>query len=220
LAAEAYAHLRQVYPFLVPLFDHVGDVPVPTRTSGTVDDAVIKIVIGQMLSGKAARSIHERVLQACAAAGCPAWELPDETLRSAGLSGRKVRTIREFAAGMTTRADEIAQWPTMPFQDLRRSVSSFWGLSDWTASILAIFHFGHPDVLPLSDGSIVRAIKYVEQHLMPPDERFVVDLASPYGTYLSMAFYASLDEGFWTAHANARKLTSVEGKPLTTPGLP
>lgn len=210
MEAEAYAHLRKVYPFLVPLLDHVGHVPLPTGTSGTVDEAVIKIVIGQMLSGKAARSIHERVLVACAQAGCAAWELPDDTFRAAGLSGRKVRTIREFAAGMTTRADEIAQWPSMSFQDLRRSVSSFWGLSDWTASILAIFHFGHPDVLPLSDGSIVRAIRYVEQHLLPPDERFVVDLASPYGTYLAMAFYASLDEGFWTALAQARQVDARE----------
>lgn len=204
MAVEAYAHLRRVYPFLGPMLDHVGEVAVPVRTAVPVEDAVIKIVIGQMLSGKAARSIHERVLLACSEAGCRAWELPDETLRGAGLSGRKVRTIREFAAGMTARADEIERWPDMPFPELRRSVSSFWGLSDWTASILAIFHFGHPDVLPLSDGSIVRAIRYVEHHLMQGQDRFVVDLASPYGTYLSMALYASLDEGFWKSRLSVK----------------
>lgn len=204
MEAEAYAHLRKVYPFLAPLLDHVGNVAIPVRTPVTVEDAVIKIVIGQMLSGKAARSIHERVLVACAQAGCQAWELPDDTLRAAGLSGRKVRTIREFAAGMTERASEISQWPSMPFHDLRRSVSSFWGLSDWTASILAIFHFQHLDVLPLSDGSIQRAIRNVERYLLPSGGVFSTDIASPYGTYLAMAFYASIDDGFWSTYINKK----------------
>ena len=213
MAAEAYAHLREVYPFLGPLLDHVGEVAIPAPASVPVEDAVIKIVIGQMLSGKAARSIHDKVLLACSQAGCKAWDLPDETLRAAGLSGRKVRTIREFAAGMSCRADEIAQWPSMSFPDLRRSVSSFWGLSDWTASILAIFSFGHPDVLPLSDGTIVRVIAYVEQHLMPTGERFDIERASPYGTHLSMAFYASLDEGFWKQRLAERR-AGAEGATL------
>lgn len=110
MVVEAYAHLRRVYPFLSPLLDHVGEVAIPVRVPVPVEDAVVKIVIGQMLSGKAARSIHERALLACDRGGCRAWELPDETLRAAGLSGRKVRTIREFAAGMNTRADEVAQY--------------------------------------------------------------------------------------------------------------
>ena len=103
----------------------------------------------------------------------------------------------------------------MTFPELRRSVSSFWGLSDWTASILAIFHFGHADVLPMSDGSIVRAIRYVEQHLMPPDERFAADLASTYGTYLSMAFYASLCKG----RTNSRPLWRSKTRPVASGSL-
>lgn len=192
----AYRHLRLAYPYLSPLFDDVGHRAVPPARNTPVDEAVVKTVIGQMLSSKAAASIHARVVLACDERQCRAWDLPEGLLRTAGLSGRKIRTIREFGEGTVSRADEIRAWPGMPFEDLRRSVSSFWGLSEWTAAILAIFHLGHVDVLPLSDGSITRAIKLVEGSLLDT-ARFDPEAARPYGTYLSMALWASLDDGFW-----------------------
>ncbi|WP_091860147.1 DNA-3-methyladenine glycosylase family protein [Bosea robiniae] len=192
----AFRHLRQAYPFLAPLFDDVGHRPVPLPQNTPVDEAVVKTVIGQMLSSKAAASIHARVVVACDERQCRAWDLPENLLRTAGLSGRKIRTIQEFGAGTVIRAEEIRAWPEMAFDDLRRSVSSFWGLSEWTAAILAIFHFGHVDVLPLSDGSIARAIKLIEGSLSK-DARFDPEAARPYGTYLSMALWASLDDGYW-----------------------
>lgn len=117
----AYRHLRRAYPYLVPIFDYVGPRPIPTARNTSIEDSVVKTVIGQMLSSKAAASIHSRVVALCGECDCPAWDLPDHLLRSSGLSSRKIRTIREFGEGLVVRVDEIHSWPFMTYEDLRRS---------------------------------------------------------------------------------------------------
>lgn len=126
------------------------------------------------------------------------YGLPEAELRASGLSGRKARTIRMIAEIMATDPSRFGQWPDLSFPELRREVGSIWGLSDWSASVLAIFDFAHQDVFPLSDGSLVRAIRIVEEQHMKPGERFDHELASPYGSYLAITLWAALDTGILT----------------------
>ena len=192
-------YLEQVYPYLAPMLTAVGPIELPAKQVHQLEHAVFRTVIGQMLSSKAAASIYAKVLVASRKQNCEPWQLSDRRLRTLGLSGRKIKTIRGFVEGLTARPNEIHSWHDMEYEALLRSVSSFWGLSEWTASMLAIFHFRHSDVVPLSDGTIKRVVNLIEDRLMKKGEKFNSSLASPFGTYLSLSMWASMDKGFWVA---------------------
>lgn len=68
-------------------------------------------------------------------------------------------------------------------------VNKHWGLSHWSASMLAIFYFGLEDVYPINDGSIKRVTSLLEQRgiIFEPEK------AAPYRSYLALYLWEILD---------------------------
>lgn len=194
----AERHLAAQFPRLVPLFEALGPIVLPQPKSLPVAEALVRVVVGQMLSRQAAATISGRVEILAAEAGARSWELPPEILRQAGLSTRKCRTVGLIGEVCRQDPERLESWRQLPFAALRREVQSFWGLSDWTAAMLAIFYFGHTDVFPLSDGTLKRAVDLTCRHLLA-GEALDHALASPYGTHLAMTLWQSIDAGFWKA---------------------
>ena len=189
----AYRHISMTVPALGDLLAATGRVPLPPANDEPVAHALVRIVAGQMLSRTAAQAILSRLAEAARQSRCgPVYRLPEAQLVAAGLSRRKARTIQLIAHMADTETERLESWRQLPFQDLRSEVSSVWGMSDWSASVLAIFHFGQPDVVPLSDGSLVRAIRLAEQII---GEQIAHEACSPYRSYLAMTLWAALDEG-------------------------
>ncbi|MFL6759461.1 DNA-3-methyladenine glycosylase family protein [Sphingomonas sp.] len=204
-SAEAYGFLRREFPRVAALFDATGEVPLPEPNHEPVKHALVRIVIGQMLSTSAASSIKRRVGERVDALGAEsAYDLSDDDLRECGISPQKTRTLRGIQSYMDQDPSFERRWRSLPFAELRREVSSLWGLSDWSASVLAIFHFGHPDVFPLTDGSLVRAIDRV-QSLLLAGEPLEHDRAAPYRSYLAVTLWHALDNG----HLNASVFESA-----------
>lgn len=208
---SAERHLRLVYPILGDVFDAVGPVDLPKPFAGTVADAVVRVVVGQMLSRKAAQSIRGRVVAASEELSMVPWRLPETVLRSCGLSGAKIKTIHAFGADYDKDPVAIEAWRCLAYPDLCRAVGGFWGLSRWTSSMLAIFYFGHDDVFPATDGTILRAVGLIEKHLLD-GKSFDSAPASPFGTHLAMTLWNSVDNGFWRRFAEAAKSTVESGE--------
>jgi 3-methyladenine DNA glycosylase/8-oxoguanine DNA glycosylase len=125
--------------------------------------------------------------------------LDESELRSCGLSGRKAKAIGAIRDLAENQPDRLELWRTLEWVDLRREVSSIWGLSDWSAGILAIFDFALPDVFPIGDGSLVRAMRLVEKLHMDEGDEFPHTAGSPYGSYLAVTLWAALDHGHLVA---------------------
>lgn len=198
--ASAYAHIRAQLPALDPLIAATGGVALPTMSRDPVADALVRIVTGQMLSRSAAQSILGRIRAAAERVGCGSlYNLPENELRACGLSGRKAKTITLIAEMADAEPDRLESWRSLPFDELRREVSQVWGLSDWSASVLGIFHFAQPDVFPMSDGSLVRAIKLIEQQVPRIGDRLQHEAAAPFRSYLALTLWAALDNGHLSA---------------------
>lgn len=183
------------------MFDAVGLVAAPDRGTSHLPEAVATIVTGQMLSNAAAAAIVKRLFQAreeCCADEL--FDIPEDKLLSCGLSRRKVRSIKEFGEGFRNSPNKFNEWPSLSYEELRAEVRQHWGLSDWTAEMLAIFHFGNGDVFPSEDGTIKRAVSLVHNHLDPD---FDPNLARPNRTALARVLWASIDRGYWKAQETA-----------------
>lgn len=178
------------------LIERTGEQALPAPTRTTVAASLVHIAAGQMLSRLAAQTILGRMTAALERQGLDhLYHLDAETLRSCGLSGRKARTVKAIADLADKEGARLEGWRTLAWEDLRREVGSVWGLGDWSAGVLAIFDFGLPDVFPLGDGSLVRAMRLIEQRHMDLGETFPHERASPYGSYLAVTLWAALDDG-------------------------
>lgn len=187
-------HLHTAYPQISGYLEALETLPSLEPRSIPVAEALTKIVVGQMLSRKAAESIYQRLVVArdrLGLQGC--WLLPDRLLRESGLSARKAKTIGELASRYQVCSDEIEAWRQLEYSELVREVSAIWGLSRWSVDMLAIFYFANPDVFPETDGSILRALALLEART--EGGQIEPELAQPYRSYLALSLWALLDQG-------------------------
>jgi len=155
----AVAHLCDRDPKLAKLIRRVGPFRMQLQRTPSVFGALAEAIVFQQLNGKAAATIFARL---CAlfphAEGLTPerlLRLSDEKLRSAGLSGSKLLSLRDLA--QKTRAGEVpalADVQRMPDQEIIERLSSVRGIGQWTAEMLLMFRLGRPDVLPVDDFGI------------------------------------------------------------------
>lgn len=180
-------YLINTYPKLEELFNAVETIPSLAPSSIPLEQAVVKIVIGQMLSRKAADTIYLRLSGLTKNSNL--YELSPEALLQAGVSNRKAKTITGFLKEYQKEKNRFNNWKNLEFNELSKEVNSIWGLSDWTASMLAIFHFANEDVFPYKDGTIKRALEKLEQEGIVLN----IDLARPYSSYLALYLWRFID---------------------------
>lgn len=198
-AIAAARHIKTNLPAVARIVDALGILAVPKRSRVPLPTAVTKIVVGQMLSGQVADVIYARIRAAMRAHGVShAWKLNVDVLRECGLSGRKIRTLYEFGAAYESNRNLGRAWPKLPYDALVLEVGRIWGLGEWSAAMLGIAYYGHEDIFPMSDGSLVRAIRLLATAHPKSAEKFDPSLASPYKTYLARYLWSALDSGVLT----------------------
>jgi len=187
-------HLRAAYPPLCGLLEQVSPLSDLIPQSLPVAEAVTKIVVGQMLSRAAADTIYARLAALRGRYGLEGcWQLAESDLLGCGLSRRKVRTVREFAACYERDPARFEAWRELEYPELSVAVAGHWGLSQWSADMLAIFYFAKPDVFPETDGTIIRVRRILEDHHLPTP--LDPELARPFRTSLARYMWAFLDGG-------------------------
>src|ERR1700683_1856665 len=151
---EALAHLRANDKKLEALIDRVG--PFALRINQTVSpfESLLESILYQQLHGKAAATIHRRVREFFGGDPTPQLLLdtPDEPLRAAGVSGNKIKALRDLAARTVDgTVPTNATIRKMSDADIVERLTEGRGIGSWTVEMLLIFRLGRPDVLPVTD---------------------------------------------------------------------
>ena len=189
-------HLAESCPAVVPILTVLAPIPRLTRRPNPVGEAVVRVVIGQMMAGKTAATLYTRAQEAARKGRKEGvWDLDYDALRAVGLSKAKCRTIIEFGGWYRSNENAAENWASLAAADLIVEVKKFWGMSDWTASILALFHFGHEDIFPAGDSSLVRALTELDSRQPNMNVRTDPQLASPFRSYLALYLWKALDSG-------------------------
>lgn len=152
----AEAHLCKISkPFAKVVPSHE---PFPTKFEKKRDPyrALVRSVVFQQLSGKAANTIHTRMLALFPKCDHPTPEelaqAKPELLRSAGLSRQKIAAIQDVAAkrldGTIPEARALAR---MKDEEIIERLTAARGVGRWTVEMYLIFTLGRPDVLPIDD---------------------------------------------------------------------
>ena len=189
-------------PVMAKLVAEHGPLDEEARRRGRPADAygaLLRSIVGQQLSTKAARSIYERVT-AVFGGRTPAPEellaADPEEIRAAGLSRPKVAYMRSLAEHVLSGELELDRLDELPDEAIAAELTAVKGLGRWTADMFLIFHLQRPDVLPVGDLGIRRAVErqYGLDGLPAADE--LIRLAEPWRPQRSLAslyLWRSLD---------------------------
>ena len=163
--------------------------------------ALVRAIIGQQLSTKAAATINGRV-NALFASGTPSpagfVALTDEQLRGCGLSTQKVRYVRDLCARVSDGSLPLDHVETLPDDAVIEMLTSVKGIGRWTAEMFLIFRLHRPDVLPLGDLGIVKAVQRAYGLRKTPTPARLTRIGESWRPYRSVAcwyLWASLDNG-------------------------
>lgn len=178
----------------------VGPYRPGDRTGGSHFEALIRAIVFQQLSGKAATTIHNRVL-ALFPDQTPTAErvlgASDDQLRAAGLSRQKIGYLRDLAARVQSGELPLDHVDTLSDADLIAHLVQVKGIGRWTAQMFLMFKLGRADVLPDLDLGIQNAIKraYRKRKVVPKDVLRIGANWTPYSSVACWYLWRSLDNG-------------------------
>ena len=169
------------------------------RAEGTHFDALLRAIVYQQLSGKAAATILGRVLALYDDRYPTAGELlatPEEQLRAAGLSRQKLSYMRDLARHVQDGSLPIDRLHELRDEEIIVALTAVKGIGRWSAQMFLMFRLGRPDVLPDIDLGIRKGVQraYRMRQLPPPKKVQALGARwSPYATYACWYLWRSLD---------------------------
>jgi DNA-3-methyladenine glycosylase II len=197
VSTKARKALAASDPTMAALVERIGKIDLATRLERRQEErpadaygALLRAIVGQQLSTKAARTIYRRVLDLFGGATPSPEQLLDaseEDLRACGLSGRKTEYIRDLAAHVISGELELDRLEELSDEEAIEEIVAVRGLGQWTAEMFLLFHLQRPDVLSGGDLGIRKAIQ-IEYELeeMPPPKQ-VLEIGEPWRPHRSLA---------------------------------
>jgi DNA-3-methyladenine glycosylase II len=183
---KAQRHLARRDPVLKHLIKQVGPCTLQHDPDGFA--VLVRSIVAQQISSKAARSISARLQEAIGEIRPkPLLKAKEETLRAAGLSAAKVRAVRDLAEKVHSGAVPLDRLPDLPDEEVIGLLLPVRGIGRWTAEMFLIFSLGRFDVLPVGDFGLREGVRRqygLEEH---PAKEELIEMAEPWRPYRSIA---------------------------------
>lgn len=163
-------------------------------------NVLLRSIIGQQLSVKAAQSIYNRFLELynLKPTAQKIMETEDHILRSCGLSNAKVKYVKDLSNKVILGTLNFRGISKKSDEQIIDELSKVKGVGVWTAQMFLISTLNRPNILPVTDLGIRKSIMLNYQLKNLPDEKTISDIAKknnwhPYCTIVSLYLWASLD---------------------------
>lgn len=155
-------------------------------------------IVGQQISVKAAEAVWQRFLGCCGKRPTPTSVLAvgPQALRESGLSMRKVEYVLDLAGHFKNRTVRPARWADMDDEGVIQELTDIRGIGRWTAEMFLIFNLQRPNVLPLDDIGLLKAISllyYSGERVSRFEAREVAQAWQPWCTVATWYLWRSLD---------------------------
>ncbi len=171
------------------------------RRTGTHYDALVRSIVFQQLSGKAASTILRRFTELYPGKRPRAHQVlatDDALLRGAGLSRQKIGYLRDLSARVANRSLPLSHLGRLSDEAIIEHLVQVKGIGRWTVQMFLMFRLGRPDVLPDLDLGIQNAIQHAYGLKKRPTPKDVLRIGAPWRPYASMAswyLWRSLENG-------------------------
>ncbi|MBQ6850317.1 MAG: DNA-3-methyladenine glycosylase 2 family protein [Oscillospiraceae bacterium] len=149
-------------------------------------------IVGQQISTAAHNTIRNRIYEKFGVLTPEkVMSIPDEELKSVGISYRKAGYIKDFSSKVLKGEIDIDSLYTMSDEDVIKELTKIKGVGQWTAEMMLTFCMQRPDVLSYGDLAIRRGIMklYGLEELSVEDFHRITDKFSPYRTVAALYFW-------------------------------
>jgi DNA-3-methyladenine glycosylase II len=179
---------------LAALIDGGGALPEARAGRPELSDhygALVRAIVGQQLSVSAARAIYARLTARFDGRPPTPAEIladdPDELRAAAGLSRAKVGFLRSLAEHVISGELELERLHELGDEEVIAELVAVKGLGVWSADMFLMFHLERPDVLPVGDLGIRRAIERAYALDGLPDAATIERIAQPWRPHRTLA---------------------------------
>ena len=192
-------HLRRANPVLGELIDRIGAfrLEVPIHRPAVVE--LVRSVVYQQLTGKAAETIYGRFLSLFGGRFPSVRRMGAvefDALRGVGLSRQKATAILDLASRSLDRSLKLSGWESMSNDEVIANLTQVKGIGEWSAHMFMMFHLGRLDVWPVGDYAIQKASALLMGSDELPGRKEMArlgELYNPYGTIAAFYLWASVD---------------------------
>ena len=189
--AQALEQLAAADARLGRLIQRAGPFRLRIASTQSPFEALVESIVYQQLHGKAAATIHRRLLESFGEPGPEAGlaphptaqhilDAPNQQLRAAGLSQNKMLALRDLAAKtLDGTVPTLQQVRRMSDEAIVEHLTQVRGIGKWTVEMFLIFRLGRPDVLPVTDYGVRKGFALTFGKLKPTDKVTPADLPTP-----------------------------------------
>jgi len=183
---QAEQHLRQCDPRLAALIERVGACRLTLRDSNLFA-VLVRAIVGQQVSNRAADSIYQRLTQTTALTPSAVNACSDADLRAAGLSQRKVTYLQTLAQALDSGEIALSNLAQQDDTVIMQTLTRYKGIGPWTVEMFMIFGLGRTDVLSVGDLGLRRAVQHIYDLEQQPTPAQFAALAASWRPYRTVA---------------------------------
>ena len=190
--AEEYLSKDKYLGYLVNKW---GSCTIIQITESAYFEDLVDAICSQQLSGKAARTIFNRVKE-CLGEVTPQaiLKVSDQKLRDCGLSWAKVGYVKDLSTKVKNSTLRLDVLDKLQDEDIVQALVGVSGIGRWTAEVFLMFSWARPDVFPLDDLGIKNGMRILFGKELSRDEMIKKSNAwKPYRTVASWYIWRSLD---------------------------
>ena len=213
MASIDYARARRALmrrdPVIATLIRQHGECGLASSQRTDPFHALLHAIIAQQLSTKAAKTIEGRFSALFDGGPTPAAvaRASDEKLRAVGLSPQKLKYVRDLCARILDESLNLDALALLTDDEVIEALTSVKGIGRWTAEMFLMFRLHRPDVLPVGDLGIVKAVQRAYKLRALPTPARLMKIGETWRPYRSVAcwyLWASLDGPLLKTSKNGR----------------
>jgi DNA-3-methyladenine glycosylase II len=188
--ADAHDFLRTTD--LAPLVETHGELTV--EAADDFFERFVTSIVSQQVSTASARAIEARLFDAVEVTPDGVLRADESVLRDAGLSGQKVRYVRNLAEAFREHGYSQAYFAEMDDAAVVDELTQITGVGQWTAEMQLMFSLGREDVFPVGDLGIRKGMRELYGDLSRPEMVDWSAVWAPYRSYASRYLWRVVDD--------------------------
>ena len=150
--------------------------------------SLCRTIIGQQISTKAADSIWLKFEMKCKKKIIPKTilKLSSHSLKSSGLSRQKITYLKNIAKSFKNKSFNVRDLKKMDDNLAIDYITKLKGLGVWSAQMFLMFNLNRPDIFPVNDIGLIRAISKNYKTSYPPSKKFLNNISKMHSGYRSV----------------------------------
>jgi len=175
-------------PKLAKIIKRVGKYQI--KLTRNRYESLVEAIITQQLAGPAAKSISKRfrgLYKSRFPKPIDAIKTSDAKLRKTGLSGMKIKYIKELSKKIESKELKLNSLSKFSDEEIVSELTQVKGIGRWTAEMFLIFTLGRQDILPVGDLGLKKGIQLLYSMPDLPKEEIMQEIAEPWRPYRTVA---------------------------------